>query len=500
MFRKEYLSGIDSFWKMAKDPICGMEIDEKKAKFRITKNNKTYYFCSKNCFEDFNNKNKSRTKTAFSKSKKNKLISKLSERTNYKKISQNNIQKTTISISGMHCASCANTIEKSLRKAKGIVNANVNFASEKASIDYDINEINEDSLKKIIKKTGYKVIENKVDNGNASKLKLKVIGMDNPHCLGTIKNALNIVNGIISRDLYINENAFIKYDPKQTSVEEIKRAIKTAGYESIEQTGLSNNLAEEARQIEIRKLKWEVFAGFILSIPIFILSFPEWFKVIIPYQNFVLLILVTPVQFILGYRFYTGTYIGLMNRTANMDTLIAVGTGAAYIYSVLATFLPNIFPGTVYYDTSAIIITFILLGKYFEAITKGKASIAIKKLIGLQAKTAIIIRNGKEAEILIDELQIGDVFIVKPGQKIPTDGVVVSGSSYVDESMLTGESMPISKKVNDRVIGATINKNGMLKVKAAEVGSETMLAQIIKLVEDAQGSKAPIQRLADKVS
>src|SRR3989344_7645595 len=208
-----------------------------------------------------------------------------------------------------HIISAANTVEKSLRKAKGIVNANVNFASEKASIDYDINEINEDSLKKIIKKTGYKVIENKVDNGNASKLKLKVIGMDNPHCLGTIKNALNIVNGIISRDLYINENAFIKYDPKQTSVEEIKRAIKTAGYESIEQTGLSNNLAEEARQIEIRKLKWEVFAGFILSIPIFILSFPEWFKVIIPYQNFVLLILVTPVQVIFGFKVYTNAFI-----------------------------------------------------------------------------------------------------------------------------------------------------------------------------------------------
>ncbi|MEK6892530.1 MAG: heavy metal translocating P-type ATPase [Nanoarchaeota archaeon] len=464
---------------MAKDPMCGMEVDEKKVKFITVKNGKKYYFCSKNCYEKFTGKADGKPASEAKPDSKT--------------------QKCTISISGMHCASCANTIEKALSKTKGVKKASVNYASEKATVEFDENEIDEGSLKKIINKTGYKVVE-PATSANVAELKLKVIGMDNPHCVGTVTDALNMVKGVISKELYVNQNAFIKYDTKLTNVEAIKKAIKNAGYDAIEQAGLGNDREKEAREREIRRLKWEVMIGAILSIPIFILSFPEWFKITIPYQNYVLLLLASPVQLILAYRFYVGTYIGLMNKTANMDTLIAVGTGAAYTYSVLATFLPKTFPGNVYYDTSAIIITFILLGKYFEAITKGKASEAIKKLIGLQAKTAIVVRNGKEVEILIDELQIGDVFIVKPGQKIPTDGIVISGSSHVDESMLTGESMPVSKNINDKIIGATINKSGALKVQATKVGSGTMLAQIIKLVEDAQGSKAPIQRLADKVS
>jgi len=467
---------------MAKDPICGMEIDAKKAKFSTVKNGKRYYFCSKNCYEKFTAKTDKTDKKPTAEGKPD-----------------SNMQKCTISVSGMHCATCSQTIEKALSKTSGVIKASVNFASEKATVEFDKDEVDEESLKKVINKTGYKVVES-ADSSNVAELKLKVIGMDNPHCLGTVNDALNLVKGIISKDLYVNENAFIKYNPRQTSVDEIKKAIKNAGYDPIEQTGLSNDREKEARQKEIRRLKWEVVAGFILSIPIFILSFPEWFKIIIPYQAFVLLIIASPVQFILGYRFYTGTYIGLMNKTANMDTLIAVGTGAAYIYSALATLFPKTFPGNVYFDTSAIIITFILLGKYLEALTKGKASEAIRKLIGLQAKTAIVIKDGKELEVPIDELQIGDIFTIKPGQKIPTDGVVTSGSSYIDESMITGESMPVSKNINDKVIGATINKSGSLKVQATKVGSDTMLAQIIKLVEDAQGSKAPIQRLADKVS
>jgi len=407
------------------------------------------------------------------------------------------MKKSTISIGGMHCASCAMNIEKALLKTKGVKKATVNYASEKATVEHD-DSVDETELKSVIVKRGYKVLGDSKDG--ISELRLKVIGMDNPHCVGTVGDALNLAKGIISKELSINENALIKYDPKKTSIEQIRKAIKNAGYDSIEHTASSFDREKEARQREIRQLRLEVLIGAILSIPIFILSFPEWFKIMVPYQNYVLFVLATPVQLILGYRFYKGAYIALMNKTANMDTLIAVGTSAAYIYSALATFFPKTFPGNVYYDTSAIIITFILLGKYFEALTKGKASEAIKKLIGLQAKTAIVVRNGKEAEIPIEELQIGDVFIVKPGQKIPTDGVVVFGTSHIDESMITGESMPVSKKISDKVIGATINKSGALKVKATKIGSDTMLAQIIKLVEDAQGSKAPIQRLADKVS
>src|SRR3989344_4485884 len=300
--------------------------------------------------------------------------------------------------------------------------------------------------------------------------------------------------------MYGNQHALIKYDPSLTNIEKIKKAIKNAGYEPIEVSGTLADTEKEARQREIKTLKTEVIFGFLLSIPIFILSFPEWFKITVPFQNYILLALATPVQLYLGYRFYVGTYIGLRNKTANMDTLIAVGTSAAYIYSLLVTFFPKKFTGGIYYDTAAIIITFILLGKYFEALTKGKASEAIRKLIGLQAKTATVIKDGREIEVPIDELQVGDVFIVKPGEKIATDGTVIAGSSYVDESMITGESIPVSKNKNDKVIGATLNKNGLLKIKATKIGSDTMLAQIIKLVEEAQGSKAPIQRLADKVS
>lgn len=412
-----------------------------------------------------------------------------------------NVERATIQISGMHCATCAQTIEKALSKAKGVIKASVNFASEKANVEYDKSKIDEASLKNAVRRTGYKVIDAAKPSANAAEAKLKVIGMDNPHCVGTVSDALNTLQGIISKELYLNQNALIKYDQALTSIEKIKKTIKQAGYEPIEVSGiLTVDTEKEARQKETRKLKIEVIAGFMLSIPIFVISFPEWFKVTFQHQNFILFLLATPVQLILGYRFYVGAYIALRNKTANMDTLIAVGTSAAYVYSALVTFFPSTFSGKIYYDTSAIIITFILLGKYFEALTKGKASEAIRKLIGLQAKTATIIKGNKEIKIPIDELQINDIFVAKPGEKIATDGIVVNGFSYVDESMITGESVPVSKKKDSKVIGATLNKNGLLKVKATKIGSDTLLAQIIKLVEEAQGSKAPIQRLADKVS
>jgi len=474
---------------MTKDPVCGMEVNEKKAKFKLVKSGKKYYFCSKNCYDKFNEKIQKESSMGKKSIKKYSINEK-----------SNNIQKTTFPISGMHCATCAQTIEKALSKTQGVIKASVNFASEKANVEFDKDKTTENELKNVIKRTGYKVVEEH-KSGNVAEIKLKVIGMDNPHCVGTVGNALNIIPGIISKELYVNENAFIKYNSSLTNLEKIKRIIKQAGYEPVEVSGALADTEKEARQREIKRLKWEVIVGFILSIPIFILSFPEWFGLkMITYHNYILLILTTPVQLILGYRFYVGTYIGLRNKTANMDTLIAVGTSAAYLYSALVTFFPSTFSGKIYFDTAAIIITFILLGKYFEALTKGKASEAIRKLIGLQAKTATVIRDNKEIEIPIEELQIDDVFIVKPGQKIATDGIAVSGNSYVDESMLTGESIPVSKKENDKVFGATINKNGTLRIRATKVGNETVLAQIIKLVEEAQGSKAPIQRLADKVS
>jgi len=338
------------------------------------------------------------------------------------------MKKLIIPISGMHCVSCAQKIESTLKKLDGVVNANVNFATEKATVEFDENVINENEINNAIEQLGYKVIKE------------------------------------------------IDHEAKEFVDKE-----------------------REKREKEIRNLKTLFILSSILSIPIFILSFPEWFKIAFPYQNIILLILATPVQFLVGYRFYKGAFFALKAKTASMDTLIAVGTSAAYFYSVLVTLTPT-FGNYVYFDTSAIIITFVILGRWLEAITKGKTSEAIKKLIGLQPKTAIVIRNGKEIEIPIKEVVVGDIVVVKPGQKIPVDGIVVEGFSSVDESMITGESIPVEKKKGDTVIGGTVNKHGSFKFKATKVGRDTVLSQIIKLVEEAQGSKAPIQRLADKVS
>ncbi len=262
-----------------------------------------------------------------------------------------------------------------------------------------------------------------------------------------------------------------------------------------------------ARERQIKDLKTKIIIGALLSMPIFLGSFPEWFPFVPQFltNHFVLLALTIPVQFWVGWQFYKGFWIALRNKTADMNTLIAVGTSAAFAYSAIATFFPSFLVSggiqpTVYFDTAAIIITLILLGRLLEAIAKGKTSEAIKRLMKLQAKTARVIRNGEEKEIPIEEVVAGDVVVIRPGEKIPVDGVVVSGESHVDESMITGESMPVLKKEKDTVIGATLNKEGSFRFSATKVGKETMLAQIIKLVEDAQGSKAPIQRLADKVS
>jgi len=338
------------------------------------------------------------------------------------------VKKITIPILGMHCASCAQNIESTLKKLNGVSNANVNFATEKAIVEFNEEITNENEINNAIEQLGYKVIKK------------------------------------------------IEYEA------EIDKE-------------------KEAREREIKTLRNLFIFSLILSIPIFLIAMPfEWLNVKIPYKNIILLLLATPVQFIVGYRFYKGAFSALKARTANMDTLIAIGTSAAYFYSLFVVLFPNTLGNNVYFETAAIIITFIILGKWLEAITKGKASEAIKKLIGLQPKTAIVIRNGKEIEIPIEEVVVGDIVVVKPGQKIPVDGIVIEGISSVDESMITGESIPVEKKKNDIVIGATINKHGSLKFKATKVGKDTVLNQIIKLVEEAQASKAPIQRLADKVS
>ncbi|MEM5874814.1 MAG: heavy metal translocating P-type ATPase [Candidatus Aenigmatarchaeota archaeon] len=336
------------------------------------------------------------------------------------------MKKVTIPILGMHCAACAREIESRLKKLDGIIKVNVNFATEKAFIEFDENLINESKIYSTIEQLGYKVIE------------------------------------------------------------EVEKVI---------------DKEKEAREKEIKTLKSLFLFSLLLSIPIFLISMPfEWLNIKIPYKNIILLLLATPVQFIVGYRFYRGSFYALKSKSANMDTLIAIGTSAAYFYSFFVVLFPDALGDYVYFEISAIIITFITLGKWLESLVKGRASEAIKKLIGLQPKNATVIRNSKEIQVPIEDVVVGDIVVVKPGQKIPVDGIVIEGISSVDESMITGESIPVEKKKGDIVIGGTINKYGSLKFKATKVGKDTILNQIIKLVEEAQGSKAPIQRLADKVS
>jgi len=411
------------------------------------------------------------------------------------------IKKEILGIRGMHCASCATTIERSIKKVPGIVNAQVNYGTEKAVIDYDPSVANLSKITQAIKKVGYDV------NDNSSKVEFRVTGMQSPHCEGLIKKNLSKLKGVTKFDAsFVKGKAYVEYNKSVLSVPQIKKAIESPGYKAYI-ISESKDVEKEARIKELKSLKQKLIIGGVLSLLIIIGSlrdyfpnFPETFL-----MNWIVqFILTLPVQFYVGSQFYKGFWAALKNKSADMNSLIAIGTSAAFIYSAVVTFFPSILgeavEKAVYYDTAALIITLIILGRYFEAIAKSHTSDAIRKLIGLQAKTARVIRNKKEIVIPITEVITGDIIFIKPGEKIPVDGVIIEGNSSVDESMITGESMPVEKKKGDTVIGATINKNGVLRFRATKVGNDTMLAQIIKLVENAQSSKAPIQRLADKVS
>jgi Cu+-exporting ATPase len=333
-------------------------------------------------------------------------------------------KKTTLDITGMHCASCATLITKKLEKEPGVSYANVNLTTEKASVDFDETKTSEN----------------------------------------------NIINAIESLGDY---KAKIMSHDANSKDYEIKKRVK--------------------------KLKKTFLFSLIFAIPAFLIGMVfMWIGIEVPYSGYILFLLATPVQFIIGWSIYTSAFGALKNKSANMDSLIAIGTSAAYFYSVYVIFFQPM--GDQYFEAATILITFVILGRYLEAIAKGKTSEAIKKLMHLSPKIATVIRKGKEEKIPVDEVVVGDIILVKPGEKVPVDGIIIEGQSAIDESMITGESMPVEKKKNDLVIGATINKHGSFKFKATKVGANTTLAQIVKLIEDAQGKKAPIQRFADKIS
>jgi Cu+-exporting ATPase len=400
-------------------------------------------------------------------------------------------------ITGMTCANCVATIERNLNKMEGVQQSNVNLSSERATVTFDPNAISLDQIIGKIQKAGYDVARGDLNIG--------VLGLADSTDVTRLEKALLKFEGITSAQVNIaTQQIHLQYVPTIIGLVDIYKAIKHAGFEAIEKGENSDDAEAKAREMEISHQKKLLIVGLMLTIPLFILSMSGDFN-FLPmgfahsrWLDWIMLALATPVQFYVGRQYYISAYKSLKNKSANMDVLISLGSSVAYFYS-----LPIVFgqlEGHIYLETSAVIITLIRLGKYLESKAKGRTSEAIKRLLNLQPKTATIIRDDQEIELSVDDVMIGDIVLVKPGGKIPVDGVVIEGKSTVDESMLTGESLPVEKRPGSTVYGATINKMGFFRFEASRIGKETALSQIIKLVEEAQGSKAPVQRLADKVS
>ncbi|WP_368896053.1 HAD-IC family P-type ATPase, partial [Priestia megaterium] len=410
-------------------------------------------------------------------------------------------KEATLQITGMTCAACSNRIEKGLKKIEGVKEANVNLALERSTIIFDPSKTSPQAFEEKIEKLGYGVVSEKVE--------FAITGMTCAACSTRIEKGLNKLEGVTKASVNLAlETASVEYSPSQIAPQDITQRVEKLGYGA----KLKSEEKEEEqsyREKELSKQKGKFWFSFILSVPLLWAMVSHFtFTSFIPLPHMLMnpwvqLALATPVQFVVGKQFYVGAFKALHNKSANMDVLVALGTSAAYFYSLyfsLKSLGSSAHTNQLYYETSAILITLILLGKLFEANAKGRSSEAIKKMMGLQAKTAVVIRDGAEVEIPVEEVQKGEVIFIKPGEKVPVDGEIIEGQSALDESMLTGESVPVDKNIGDKVIGATLNKNGFLKIKATNVGRETALAQIIKVVEEAQGSKAPIQRLADYIS
>ncbi len=455
---------------MVKDPSCGMDVNPITAKFSVKKSGETFYFCSKECKEQFEHKT----------------------------------TKSIIPISGMHCASCVRTIETALKKVPGVANAVVNFASSRAYVDYDPNLTSEKMLKEAIDKTGYKSEQHEAPEDG--KTVLAISGMESQHCAGIVERTLQNVSGVSNVKVNLaTEKAEVEYDSSKASIDALISAVKNAGY------GASRlDVEKEAREKEVRHWARRMWIAGIAGIPLLYLAMGHMVGLPLPMMssmvNAVIQLALSTIIVLAGFEFYTRGFRALfINRMPNMDSLVAVGTGAAYIYSLFVAVM--IFSNKagyttemLYFEIAGLIVAFIILGKMLEAIAKGKTSEAIKKLLGLQPRTAIVMRGKEQVDIPIEEVVVGDIVVIKPGAKIPVDGYVKDGFSSVDESAVTGESIPVEKTVNSRVIAGTVNKTGSFTLKATKVGRDTVLAQIIRMVEEAQGSKAPIQELADKIS
>jgi Cu+-exporting ATPase len=408
--------------------------------------------------------------------------------------------KITLPVTGMTCANCAMNIERAVKKLAGVTDAQVNFAAEQAAVSFNPAQLGVKDVVAKINSSGYSVPTHKVE--------FPVTGMTCANCAANIERALNKkVSGIVNASVnFASERATVEYVPGVATLPDMVSAIEAAGYGAIspEETSAEEDAEQMARQAEIRDQTRKFIVGVIFAFPLFLLSMARDFSFIGPWSqavwvNWFFWALATPVQFYTGWDYYVNGFKSLKNKSANMDVLVAMGSSVAYFYSVALLIFPAL-GQHVYFETSAVIITLIKLGKMLESRTKGRTGGAIRKLIGMRPKTATIIENNIEKEIPISRVQIDDTVLVRPGERIPVDGIVIEGTSAVDESMLSGEPLPVDKRTGDKVVGGTINGEGLLKFRAQAIGKNTVLAQIIRLVQEAQGSKAPIQALADKVA
>lgn len=416
----------------------------------------------------------------------------------------------TFTIEGMTCASCAQTVEKATDKLIGVSAATVNLATEKLQIEYDETQVSEEDIQKAVRDAGYEA------QSNTQQRTFDIEGMTCASCAQTIEKATKQLNGVMEAAVNLaTEKLTVTFDPTVLNVSSIMQAVADAGYQATEllaETAMIDN-DQQKKQKHLKEMWQRFWMSAVFTVPLLYIAMghmiglplPSFLDPMVHPETFsiVQLVLTVPVVY-LGRSFFTVGFKALVKGHPNMDSLVALGTSAAILYSMYGTWMvfsgDHRFAMELYYESAGVILTLITLGKYFEALSKGKTSEAIKKLMGLAPKSANVIRAGAEVSIPVDTVQVGDIIVVRPGEKLPVDGIVTEGMTSVDESMLTGESIPVEKQTGDKVIGASINKNGTIRFQATKVGKDTALSQIIKLVEDAQGSKAPIAKLADTIS
>jgi Cu+-exporting ATPase len=490
------------------DPVCGMRVNPAKATASSDWNGKTYHFCSNSCKQKFDASPSSFVKPQpVAEAKPVVPASPGDQPRHTRSTPDGHAERIDLPVTGLSCASCARRVEQELSKMAGVRRANVNFANARATVEYDPAKTGVRSMIQIVKDTGY---------GTPAAAWSEFVVNDSARPSGSarpLEQHLMALPGVIEASFNLNTmRVRAEYVPGTADASIIRQAIEQLGYKvrEVEGDGIAAEETEaSARTTEYRELRRKFWIATVLSLPVLVMAMSHG-RIRFPGMNWVELALTAPVVFYCGWQFFRGAGMAFLHRAADMNTLIAIGTGAAFLYSVAATFFPGFFTRgsghagmhgpPVYYEAASVIIALILLGRMLEARAKGQTGEAIRRLMGLQAKTARVVRDGQERDIAIEEVIPGDLVVVRPGEKVPVDGKVEDGESAVDESMLTGESMPVEKKPGDGVFGSTLNKTGSFRFKATKVGRDTALQQIVKLVQDAQGSKAPIARLADVIS